>query len=123
VNQYTDDEIIDECRRLWPSAEPYNWGGQTPAFQVERIGNVIKLTVGAMYSDDMLGTESPKPDLSKRLELSKFFNTMMVELEGEFHDSGCETSEYGGAHGFVLMVSPGQPYDDSIRIALEKMPS
>jgi hypothetical protein len=115
----SQEEIVAECERLWPKAAPYHWHGRTPAIQVAQEGSRVRLTIGAMYD---WGDDTPKPDLAKRLELSKFFDTMMVELADEFNEGGCDTCDYGGAHGFVLVVSPGAPYDDAVRVAIEKLP-
>ncbi len=65
-----------------------------------------------------------KPELTfeKKLALSEFFDTMLVEDTNEFEaSSGCGTCEYGGAHGFVARIEPGAPYDPSVAEAVESI--
>lgn len=112
MKQYTDEEIVAKCEELWPNAEAYNWGGETPAIQVQREGDAVKIIVGAMYGWD---DEFPILTMDKRIALSEFFDTMMVEDTREFESAyGCETCEYGGAHGFVARIAPGAPFDPEI---------
>lgn len=107
----TDEEIVAKCEELWPQADDYKWGGDTPAVQIERDGPVIKITVGAMYNWDGV----PELTFEKKLALSEFFDTMLVEDTEEFDSSGgCDTCEYGGAHGFIARIEPGAPYDPSV---------
>lgn len=120
MKQYTDEEIIAKCKELWPNAEPYHWGGDTPAIQVQHDGDAVRITVGSMYDwgdDDPPNSPYSKPTLTmdKRIALSEFFDTMMVEDTREFESAyGCETCEYGGAHGFVARIAPGAPFDPAI---------
>ena len=103
---------MSKLEELWPGADKYNWGGDTPGIQIQRDGDAIKIIVGAMYNWD---DETPKFTFEKRLALSEFFDTMMVEDTNEFETSyGCETCEYGGAHGFTARIAPGAPYDPEI---------
>ena len=108
----TDEEIIAKCEELWPDAEPYNWHGETPAIQVQRDGDTVTIIVGCMYN---WSGEVPALTMDKRLALSEFFDTMMVEDTREFESSyGCETCEYGGAHGFTARIGQGVPYDPRV---------
>jgi len=118
MKERTDEEIIKKCEELWPDAEAYNWHGDTPAIQVERDDGIIKITVGAMYNWD------GKPELTfeKKLALSEFFDTMLVEDTNEFESSsGCDTCEYGGAHGFVARIEAGAPYDPTVAESAAKL--
>lgn len=113
MKERTDEEIVKKCEELWPHAEPYHWHGSTPGIQVTRDGAVIRIAVGCMYNwneDDV-----PRLTFDKKIALSEFFDTMLVEDSNEFETSyGCETCEFGGAHGFTARIEPGAPYDPSI---------
>jgi hypothetical protein len=110
MKERTDEEIVAKCEQLWPDATAYGWYEVTPAVRVTRDGAVIKITVGAMYADD-----APRLTFEAKLALSEFFDTMLVEELHEFESSyGCDTCEYGGAHGFVARIEPGAPYDPSV---------
>lgn len=116
MKNWTDEQIIKKCNELWPDLDDYNWGGKTPSIQITRDNNIIKIIVGTMYNWD----GAPKLTFEKKLALSEFFDTMLVEDINEFNtDYGCETCEYGGAHGFTARIEAGAPYDPSIAIAAE----
>lgn len=103
----TDLEIEEKCMQLWPMADGNGWGSRHEAVEIERDGAVIKITVASMYDWDGV----PELSFEKRLALSEFFDTMMVETEDEIREGGCETCDYGGRYGFTAVVSPGKHFE------------
>lgn len=106
----TDDEIWAKVEELWPQADRTEGGWGTEYFKVERRDGSLHITVSCMYNWD----GAPELTFEKRLALSEFFDTMMIESEEEHYSGGCETCEYGGQWGFTAVVSPGAPYDPSV---------
>lgn len=72
----------------------------------------IEIKANKSYIDIEISQEYTRPTLSfKQLnELAKFFDTLNIETESEFSNSGCDTCDYGSSYGFVLRISDGDPY-------------
>ena len=117
MKERTDEEIWQKVSELWPQAERGEHGWGTHYFDVKREDGRLRITVSCMYNWD----GSPELSFDKRVALSEFFDTMMVETEDEIINGGCETCEYGGQWGFTAVVSPGAPYDPSVVSAAESL--
>ena len=98
----TDEEIQEQLKVLWPDGDNL-WG--TVHTEIQRHKDVVLIRVASMY-------EVPGLSFKKIQLLAKFFDTLNVETESEFHESGCDTCDYGSSHGFYLRVSPGDVYKE-----------
>lgn len=113
MQQRTNEQILAKVMELWPDV--FEWEPESRKLNllgVARIGDTISFNVTKMYEKpgSDYGSDEGGLTFAKRLELSKFFDTMNVETDNEIADSGCETCNWGSAYGFTVIVRPGDPY-------------
>ena len=99
MKQYSEEEIKDECERIWKhQLDQHGYGSDFEYIEIKIHGpNRVDITVSNMY-------EAPAMNSEVIFSLCEFFDTRKINHDS-FSEGGCETCDYGSKYGFTLEIT------------------